>query len=141
MIAACDANRVFDEYVPVKDAKWHKDSLVVFDIPITDTIQNHNILINVRNDINYSYSNLWLFVNIEQPNGIAVQDTFEVALADPSGQWLGKGFGGYKTRESVFRRNVSFPNSGEYKIIIRQGMRETILDGISDVGLRVEKMD
>lgn len=140
-MAACDVNRVYDEYVPIKDAKWHKDSLVVFDIPITDTILNHNIFINVRNDINYSYSNLWLFVNIEQPDGVSLCDTFEVALADQSGQWLGKGFGGYKTRESVFRRNVYFPNSGAYKISIQQGMRELNLEGISDVGLRLEKMN
>lgn len=141
VLSACDTNRVFDEYKPILGESWHQDSLLVFTIPITDTIQNHNLYVNIRNDINYGYSNLWLFVDIEQPNGAAKRDTFEMALADPSGKWLGEGFGGYKTRQAIFRSNVFFPNSGEYKISIQQGMRQTQLDGISDVGLRVEKMN
>jgi len=138
VLSACDTNRVFDEYKPIKGENWHQDSLLVFTIPIRDTIQNHNLYINVRNEINYDYSNLWLFVDIEQPNGAAKRDTFEMALANPSGKWLGKGFGGYKTRQAVYRRNVYFPSSGDYKISFQQGMRQTILSGISDVGLRIE---
>lgn len=140
-LLSCDTNRVFDEYHPVFEESWHKDSVVVFDIPVTDTIQNYNLYLNLRNDINYAYSNLWMFVEIEQPNGAALKDTFEMVLADPSGKWLGEGFGGYKTREAIYRRNVFFPNSGNYKISIQQGMRDTELDGISDVGIKVETMN
>lgn len=140
-LSACDNKRVFDEYQPVFEENWHKDSLVIFDIPISDTVQNHNLYINIRSDINYAYSNVWLFVNIEQPNGNAVKDTFEMVLADPTGKWLGEGFGGYKTRQAIYRRNVFFPNSGDYKITIQQGMRDTKLEGISDVGFRVETMN
>ncbi|MDX1283445.1 MAG: gliding motility lipoprotein GldH [Draconibacterium sp.] len=138
LATACDSNRVFDEYKTIQNGLWHKDSLVVFSVPVTDTIQNHNLYINIRNDINYGYSNLWLFIEIVQPKGIAVKDTFEIVLADPTGQWLGEGMGGLKTRQSVYRRNVYFPNSGDYKITIQQGMREDELEGISDVGFRAE---
>lgn len=139
--SACDTNRVFEEYHPIFEGSWHKDSLVVFDVPVSDTLQNHHLYINIRNDINYGYSNLWLFVKIKHPGGMAVQDTFEMALADPSGKWLGQGFGGLKTRQAIYRSSVFFPDSGDYKISIQQGMRENVLKGISDVGLRVEKMD
>lgn len=141
VISACDTSRVFEEYQTVNKAGWHKDSLVVFDIPVADTIQNHNLYINIRNDINYGYSNLWLFVTIENPGGLAVKDTFEMVLADPSGRWLGEGFGGLKNRQVIYRGNVFFPNSGDYKISVQHGMREEILKGISDVGFRVEKMN
>lgn len=139
--SACDTKRVFDEYQPILDSKWDKNSPVVFDIPISDTLQNNNLYINIRNNINYGYSNLWLFIKIEQPGGLAIKDTFEMVLADPSGKWLGKGLSGLKTRQALYRSNVFFPNSGEYKISIQQGMRTPILEGINDVGLRVEKMD
>jgi gliding motility-associated lipoprotein GldH len=139
--SSCDLNRVFDEYKPIPEEKWHQDSLLTFAIPISDTLQNHNLYINVRNNIDFEYSNLWLFVNIEQPNGVAKQDTIEIPLAEPSGKWLGKGFGGYKPQHAVYKRNVFFPSSGEYKISIQQGMRKAQLEGISDVGLRVEKMN
>lgn len=140
-IFACDRNQVFEEYKTIPQKNWHKDSLVVFNIPVTDTTQNHNLIVNIRNDINYKYSNLWLFIEVQQPGGEAIKDTFELSLADPSGKWLGDGFGGLKTRHVIFRRNVYFPATGNYQINIQQGMREELLAGISDVGFRVEKLN
>ena len=140
LMAACDSHSVFDKYKPINKGVWNKDSLVVFNVPVTDTLQNHNFYINVRNNVDYRYSNLWLFVTIEQPDGEAVKDTFEMVLADPSGKWLGEGFGGLKTRKAIYRRNVFFPRSGDYTISLQQGMRNDELKGISDVGVRVEKV-
>ncbi|RIH65920.1 gliding motility lipoprotein GldH [Mariniphaga sediminis] len=137
---SCDSGRVFDKYLEIPGAAWHKDSLVVFDVPVEDTLQNHNLLIQIRNKTSYPYSNLWLFVEITQPGGKVQRDTFEIVLADPAGRWLGKGFGGVKTLQSVYRRNVYFPISGEYKISLQQGMRDDVLKGIHDIGFRVEKV-
>ena len=139
LFSACDTNVVFEKYNNIPQSGWHKDSLVVFSVPITDTLQNHNLLLNIRNDIEYNYSNLWLFVNISQPGETAVTDTFEVMLADRAGKWLGEGFGGIKTRQVPYRSSVYFPVSGEYKISIQHGMRDEILEAITDVGIRVEK--
>ena len=117
---------------------WHRDSLLVFQIPVTDTLKNHNLYVDVRNDIEYKYSNLWLFIDIIQPgDSTAVTDTLEVTLADPTGKWLGTGFGGIKTSETLFRKNVFFPVAGNYEIQIKQGMRGTQLDGITEIGFRM----
>lgn len=141
LISSCDNNRVFEAYKEIPQSNWSKDSLVTFDIPVTDTIQNHNLYINVRNDISYNFSNLWLFVKINEPGGTAVTDTLEVLLADQSGRWLGDGFGGIKNQQIAYKGNVFFPISGDYKIVIQHGMREEPLKGITDIGFRVEKAD
>ncbi len=141
LISACDRNVVFEKYQPTCENGWYKDSLIVFTIPVTDTLQNHNLYINVRNDIKYKYSNLWLFVEINQPGKISTTDTLEVLLADPSGKWLGEGFGAIKTRQMIYKSGVYFPVSGEYKVNIQHGMREEILKGITDIGFRIEKMN
>lgn len=138
---SCDKTVVFDKYKAIPKAGWHKDSLVVFNIPIEDTLQNHNLLINIRNETSYKFSNLWLFIEIRQPDGQLLTDTFEIALADPSGKWLGEGIGGIKTRESIFRRNVQLPVSGEYSVKLQHGMRQELLEGIHDVGFRIEKVE
>ena len=140
-ISSCDNNRVFEAYKEIPESNWNKDSLVTFDIPVTDTIQNHNLYLNVRNDISYNFSNLWLFIEINEPGGTAVTDTLEVLLADQSGRWLGDGFGGIKNQQIAYKGNVFFPASGEYKIVIQHGMREEPLKGITDIGFRVEKAD
>lgn len=138
VVMSCGNPGVFDQYKTIPANGWNKDSLLVFDVPISSTVQKHNLYISVRNDISYKYSNLWLFVEIVQPGNISHTDTFEITLADPAGKWLGDGFGGIKTREMVFKRNVYFPNSGIYQINIRHGMRNNVLHGITDVGFRVD---
>ena len=138
-VFACNNGRVFGEYKTIPRAMWHRDSMFVFQVPVSDTIQNHNLFINVRNDIEYKYSNLWLFINIVKPgDSTAVTDTLEVTLADPTGKWLGNGFGGVKTNETLFKKNVFFPVAGNYEIQIKQGMRGQQLEGITEVGVRVE---
>lgn len=139
--SACDRNLVFEKYQPISKNGWNKDSVVIFTIPVTDTLQNHNLYINVRNDVKYKYSNLWLFVKISEPGEVAVADTFEVILAEPTGKWIGEGFGGIKTRQVIYKSGVYFPVSGDYKIKIQQGMRDELLEGITDIGFRVEKMN
>lgn len=137
---SCDSGRVFDQYREISDSEWHKDSLVVFKIPVNDTLKNHNLLLQIRNETKYKYSNLWLFIEIAQPGGEVLRDTVEIVVAHPSGRWLGKGFGGLKTLQTLYRRDVYFPVSGEYTISLQHGMREEILTGIHDVGVRVEKI-
>jgi len=139
LIASCNNGSVFGKYQPIPETGWHKDSLVVFEIPVTDTLHNHNLLISVRNEVDYNYSNIWLFIEIVQPKGKVMKDTFEISLAGPSGKWLGEGFGSLRTRQVMYRRNVKFPVSGIYTVKIHQGMREEILKGISDVGISLEK--
>lgn len=140
-ILACAKGGIFNEYKTIPQAVWNRDSLVQFQVPVTDTLQRHNLFIGVRNDIEYKYSNLWLFVEIVQPGDTtAVKDTFEFTLADPSGKWLGSGFGGVKTNEMLFKRNVYFPVLGNYYIKIQHGMRGKLLEGITDIGFRVEKL-
>jgi gliding motility-associated lipoprotein GldH len=96
-MCSCDSTGVFDRYTEIPGSAWHKDSIVVFHIPIDDTLQNHNLLIQIRNETSYRFSNLWLFIEITQPGGETKKDSVEVVLADPSGRWLGKGYGGIKT--------------------------------------------
>ncbi|MBN2636153.1 MAG: gliding motility lipoprotein GldH [Prolixibacteraceae bacterium] len=138
---ACDNNRIFEKNRAIPEKGWNKDSVVSFEILITDTLQKHDLYINVRNDIKYKYSNLWLFIEINHPQNYMVTDTFEITLAEPSGKWLGEGFGGIKNQQIIYRKNLKLPVSGEYKINIMQGMREDVLTGITDIGIRLEKQE
>jgi gliding motility-associated lipoprotein GldH len=59
-------------------------------------------------------------------------------LAEPSGKWVGKGFGNVWSNRFRYKSNVRFPVSGVYHFKVEQAMRMEDLEGISDVGLRVE---
>ncbi len=138
--AACDSGRVFEEYVSLKGAKWHKDSLVSFSVTVTDTTAAHNLYLNLRHKGNYAYSNIWVFIDVGTPGGESITDTIEYLLADPSGRWRGSGLGDIYDTQLVLRNNVLLPDSGKYIFTLQHGMRVEWLEGITDVGIRVEKI-
>lgn len=136
---SCDKKGVFENYLKIDKEGWNKDSVSTFTFQILDTTGFHNIFINLRNHSTYNYSNIWLFIRLQSPDGKLLNDTVQFLLADPSGKWLGKGFGGIIDNQLPYMQNVYFPRSGTYRIDIQQGMRQVILRGISDIGLRIEK--
>ncbi len=138
---ACDSNRVFEDYHTIGDTGWHKDSLIVFDVEATGVNQNHNIYINIRNKGNYSKSNIWLFLSVDSPSGEILTDTIEFILAETSGKWKGSGIGDLYDNQFLYQQNIFFPEEGQYRFSIRQGMRNDLLKGIHDVGIRIEKQN
>jgi gliding motility-associated lipoprotein GldH len=142
---SCDKKRVFDEYKTVGSA-WHKDSIITFDLPILDSTKRYNLFINLRDNNNYQYNNLFLIVSTEKPNGYTKVDTLEYQMASPDGTLLGEGFTDIKESKLFYKENVMF--KGKYKVHIKQAVRETgkvpgvmLLEGITDVGLRIEKTE
>lgn len=67
------------------------------------------------------------------------RDTIECTLADKSGKWLGKGSGRYRDNRILIRDDIRFPRKGEYTLRLNQAMREEVLEGISEAGVRLEK--
>jgi gliding motility-associated lipoprotein GldH len=61
-IASCDRKKVFESYKELDEKGWNKDSIVVFNVPLADTIKNHNLYVNIRNKGTYAYSNIYLFM-------------------------------------------------------------------------------
>ena len=82
LLFSCDKKRVFDEYKSVGSA-WHKDSIVTFDLPELDSTKRYNLFVNLRDNNNYKYNNLFLIVAIESPNGFTKVDTLEYQMANP----------------------------------------------------------
>jgi hypothetical protein len=57
LLFSCD-KRVFDEYKSVGSA-WNKDSIVTFDLPELDSTKRYDLFINLRDNNNYQYNNLF----------------------------------------------------------------------------------
>jgi len=141
---SCDDARVFDEYKTVSSS-WEKQEKVTFNLPELDSIENYNLFINVRNNNDYKFSNLFLISEMEFPNGKIVTDTLEYEMAKPNGEWLGEGFSDVKENKLWYKENVSFTENGVYKVTLQHAMRkngETFgineLEGITDIGFRIE---
>jgi gliding motility-associated lipoprotein GldH len=146
LLVSCDKKRVFDEYKTVGNG-WNKDSIVSFNLPELDTKINYNLFVNIRNNNKYPYNNLFLIVTLDQPNRQSKVDTLEYQMADEEGNLLGEGFTDVKTSKLFFKENFKFI-AGKNTIHIKQAIRHTgkingvdNLEGITDVGFRIEKTE
>lgn len=138
LLSSCDRNVLYEKNERIPDATWSKKQKFEFQVDVADTIQPHHIFINVRNLNNYPMSNLFLFVSITSPDELFNRDTVLYYLAEPSGRWVGRGFGNVWSNRYRYKSNIRFPVAGTYKFEIEQAMRIDDLEGISDIGLRVE---
>ena len=145
---SCDSNRVFDEYKSLENNSWPQAEPINFQAEITDTISRNNLYVTIRNNKRYPYSNLFLITNIIFPNGKKIVDTLQYEMADKNGKFLGKGISEIKHSKLILKENSIFPISGTYTVSIWQAMRNNgsvnginQLQGITDVGLRIEKVN
>ncbi len=139
LFSSCDPSRVFEENKKVANNEWDLNEPLLFQVSIDDTVQYHNVYINVRNAGHYRFSNLYLFINTIFPGGQLQRDTLECTLAAPDGRWLGDGLGDIWDNRILFKKNVRFPQAGEYRFELIQAMRINPLPGIMDAGIRIEK--
>jgi gliding motility-associated lipoprotein GldH len=139
LLWACQNSAVFQEQQAIPAEGWHAEGKLLFEAAITDTLSLHKFYLDIRNNTDYPYSNLFLFLDIEFPDGRNLRDTIECLLADKRGQWTGSGFGSIRFNRFLFRDDVWFPVTGTYRFKIQHGMREETLQGITDAGIRIEK--
>ena len=136
---SCDRNKVFDLYLEIDPQGWQATDTIDFEFEINS--QNevvYNTLIGLRNNNDYLYANIFFFVDVESPSGLHQSDTLQYILAAPDGKWLGSGVGEIKYNLFKFKDNeIMQPGLYKYKIV--HGMRDEVLIGIEDIGLRIER--
>jgi len=137
-LTACDGSVFYDRQQSVDEHGWLPTETVDFDVTVDDTNTVYDFLLEVRNSASYPYSNTFLFIRTDFPDGSMSQDTMEFPLADVSGRWLGKRTGRYIDTRYYFRRNARFPMTGTYRFAISNGMRDSAIVGLKDIGLRIE---
>ena len=136
---SCGSNALYDKSEIIPDAKWDNENKPCFDFNIDDTLTEYAFYLNIRHLENYRYNNLYVFMSYRFPNDTIVTDTISCPLAAPDGHWLGKGSGTMRSAKILLNPNLRFPLKGDYHIEIEQAMREKVLEGITDIGICIEK--
>jgi len=144
MFISCDSKQVFDNYKSV-DSVWNKNDIIAFNYTPQDTITAFNTFVTIRNNNDYKYSNLFLLVAVNYPNGKVIKDTLEYKMATPNGELLGNGFTDIKENKLWHKEQFVFNEAGDYIVEIQHAMRQNgivkgieNLEGITDIGFRVE---
>jgi gliding motility-associated lipoprotein GldH len=144
---SCDKKQFYSEYKEL-DGSWKKSDTLRFTFEQKDTINPYNLFLNVRNNNDYPFNNMYLIVSLKEPGKkptIKI-DTLEYQMADVDGTLLGEGFTDVKESKLLYLENYVFNRIGNYKVEVVQAVRATgevngvaELKGITELGLRIEK--
>ena len=115
---------------------WTTNDTLTFDFTVEDTTKLYDFWLTVRNETSYNYSNVFLFIYTEFPNGKSALDTMNYLLAYPSGKWIGE-VSGTMVESKLIYKHTTVPASGTYKMNVIQAMRDENLEGITDIGLKI----
>ena len=132
LVSCSNENIIFNDYVDIENTQLSFKDTIVFQTKITDTINPHNIFLQLRTSTDYKWSNMFVFSEIYFPNNKTRTDTFEVFLMD-------KKAGIVANFNHSLYKNIKFPIKGDYKFKLIQAMRDTILKDVMSVGIKITK--
>jgi gliding motility-associated lipoprotein GldH len=141
LLFSCDQNLVFEDYKNMPQTKWNASEVAKFNVPLAEKNIPYNFYINVRVQNDYGFANLFLFMKTLYPSGKISIDTVECFLADVDGRWLGNRSGNSIDNRILLRSKMKFEETGQYSFEFEQAMRDTVLAGIEDFGIRIEKAE
>ncbi|GMN10125.1 gliding motility lipoprotein GldH [Croceitalea sp. MTPC9] len=146
LLVSCETQTVYSDYQQLDNGVWKVEDTIQFSFSELDSLEKYDMFLNVRNDNDFAFSNLFLITELNYPGGETVSDTLEYEMALPDGSWLGKGFGSIKESKLWYRENIVFPDSGVYNLKISHAMRKngnvegiSNLQGITDIGVEITK--
>ncbi len=135
---ACQSPAVFEQYAELPGESWNRYNAIEFKAQIPDSGLYH-VTLSIRHTTDFETANLWCFVATDSPAERQWKDTVNIRIAEPDGRWLGKG-GSLKTVEQPLKRNPIALPGGEVGFRIEQGMRIEEMQGVKNVGIRIEKI-
>lgn len=133
LLTSCRHDIVYSEFVAIPSGEWDENQLPEFAFNIADRETAYDILLYVRHTERYPYQNMWLFVRGNRQ----YMDTVEFYLADDRGRWLGDKHHGFIEMPVLLEDNYHFPDTGRYYFAVQHGMRDSLLRGVTDVGIEV----
>jgi gliding motility-associated lipoprotein GldH len=136
-VASCAPDdNYYSQFYTIEDSGWNYADSLVFTPEPSDSIIKCDLLLSVRHDNKYRYSNLWLELSSPVNDSIMHRDTINVRLADVYGTWLGKGAAvSYNYTDTVYR-NLTVVRGRPF--IIKHIMRPDTVTIIERIGLIFE---
>lgn len=139
LFASCGQGALYEKNESIKGHQWSYDTIPAFDIHIDDAQSAYDIVVNLRHNKYYRFSNIFFLLHESGPDLKDTAYRHEIKLAELDGRWLGRSAGNLYHIEHLAKHNFVFPDTGVYTFAIEQNMRNNPLEGVTDVGIKVLK--
>ena len=140
IMGGCSSHTTHRAYHSFAHEEWKMQDTISLNVTPTDSLADYTLDIEIRNSNNYPYEDLPIsIICTEGDSLLLLNDTLLLNLADEYGRWKGKGIGGlYQTEYHAGKLHIM--HAGRHCIRISHLLPDTLLKGISDIGIRIGKI-
>ena len=140
LLAACGEDIVYSDYQAVADEGWRRADTLSFTTAVTAVSGKAlDFYVDVRHGNDYPYRNLTLAVTsmlTTSEDTLTRRDTLRLMLADDKGRWTGEGAINLY-HKAAYVATLRADTSATYRFFLRPAMSDSLLKGISDIGVRL----
>jgi gliding motility-associated lipoprotein GldH len=137
LLASCSKEAIYTKAYRFKNEQWDQNVRPQFEVAIQDTTQLYDFIFTLRTTTDYPFNNLWVFLRTTPPFGKSVREPYEIKMADPNGNWIGKKSGTVVEHQLIFKRR-KVPFKGKYQFELEQAITEKRVTEVLDVSLEVQ---
>lgn len=137
LLTACGEQPLYEKVYSFEGKKWNQEVKPEYKVKIDNLAEEYDFTLSLRTTTDYPYNNLWVFMKTIAPDGTTAREPFEIMITNPDGSWIGNKTGTIVETPLYFKRR-KLPFEGEYTFIIEQGITESIVTEVLDLGFRVE---
>ena len=135
----------YEKFTEIQDRVWSYNQPKSFIVNI-DKPGSYRLFLQLRYTQEYTYSNIWVGLSENKPEGKTETVRFNIPLFDaqgkPYGSFAGKFFDRNYPDADIDARllPLDFIKAGQYTLTLQHNMRPDRLDGISEVGIRLKAL-
>jgi len=137
---SCRGNSHYYHSETIPSKGWDLNETLYFQDSLRDDVpEKMHFEVNLRHTNMYPYQNLWMYIRTRTSDGTNRLDSINWTLSEPSGRWLGSGWG------SLYSLSQRLPDLSIKKTVgtrwfsieVQHGLQDQTLPGIEDVGIHL----
>lgn len=137
IVSSCgESTQFYRETHDFKSHSWDIKEKPTFKVEIKDTTKQYDFNFVLRTTTDFAYSNLWVYLTTELPNGKSERRPYEFRITDDKGNWLGNNTGSIVETPITFK-NMKLPKAGTYVFKVEQGVTQPKIQEVIDLTLTV----
>ena len=139
VLSGCSDEYFFQDMRNFESQGWSVEDPAIFEFTTQDTSSYLDFYLDLRNNDNYPYQNIYTFITMRFPNERTLKDTLHFPyLASDEGKWQGKGIGGSYDNSIKYKYKKKLPLPGDYQVEVSHAMRDEVLIGVERVGIHIQ---
>lgn len=128
---------MLNETHELPDNQWAYEDSIQFNFAIADTLQLYDLVLELKHSTDYAYQNLYTKIHTHFPDGQRLSKPVSLELANAAGEWRGNCNAETCTTPIPIQTGAYFNQPGDYTIVVEQFMRESPVNGVQGLTLKV----